>query len=222
MSGPVVDSLRPGDPRGHLRSSFRNVDGAPRGGAARRTARRGSSRERGPGCSSRPYPVRLSRLLAVIRPHSLGTWIVYLLVAPITLLTLANTAIGATDIQQLRDGGEDQVIPIVKVLERDDAGRPAKVVVDNTVDGVYHELDQLEGSLVGDSVRVRVYVPGAIMMSRTGYEHTGLLGRTLALSLLPLAFAALVVAAMQWRQVYGGTTPSYWGDRLGDQRTAAT
>src|SRR5690242_4534301 len=104
----------------------------------------------------------MRRALEVVRPRSLGTWIVYLLALPVVLLTLTNAAIGTTDIQQLRSQGEDAVVKIVEVRQRDDAGRPAKVVVDNVLDGVYHELDDLDGSVQGDSVRVRVYAPATL------------------------------------------------------------
>jgi hypothetical protein len=157
----------------------------------------------------------MRRALEVVRPRSLGAWIVYLLALPVVLLTLANAATGTTDIQQLRDQGENAVVKIVEVRERDASGQPTKVVVDNVLDGVYHELDDLAGSLQGDSVRVRVYAPTTLMMSQTKYEHASLLKQVLAVSLLPLLFAAAVVAAMQWRQVFGRTSPSYWGDRLG-------
>jgi hypothetical protein len=157
----------------------------------------------------------MRRALEVVRPRSLGTWIVYLLALPVVLLTLANAATGTTDIQQLREQGENAVVKIVDVRERGADGQPTKVVVDNVLDGVYHELDDLAGSIQGDSVRVRVYAPATVMMSETKYEHASLLKEVLAVSLLPLLFAAAVVAAMQWRQVYGRTSPSYWGDRLG-------
>jgi hypothetical protein len=157
----------------------------------------------------------MRRALEVVRPRSLGTWIVYLLALPVVLLTLSNAAIGTTDIQQLRSQGENAVVRIVEVRERSDAGQPTKVVVDNVLDGVYHELDDLEGSVQGDSVRVRVFAPSTLMMSETKFEHTSLFRQVLGLTLVPLLFAAAVVAAMQWRQVFGRTSPSYWGERLG-------
>ncbi len=162
----------------------------------------------------RAYHVAVRRAWDVVRPRSLGTWIVYLLVSPIMLLTLTNAAIGSTDIQKLRTEGEDAVVGIVEVLDRDASGTPTRVRVDNQLDGVYHELDDLEGSLQGDSVRVRYSGPATLMMSRTKYEHTSLLRQILLLSFGPLLFGAVIVAAMQWRDVYGRTSPSYWGDRL--------
>ncbi len=148
----------------------------------------------------------------LFRPTALWQWLCAVFALLITFMIMSFLMTGASDLQQLRSAGQDTTVQILQVLATDKNGAPTKVIVEGGTETQPLVLDQLEGSIVGNEVRVRE-IPGDVVWSQTKYHHESLLKGALVSFFLPMGLGFLPIFVANLREERRPTTDLYWGVR---------
>jgi hypothetical protein len=148
----------------------------------------------------------------LFRPTALWQWLCAVFAVLVTFMIMSFLMTGGSDLQQLRSAGQDATVRIIQVLDKDANGVPTKVVVEGGTETQPIILDQLDGSLVGNEVKVRE-IPGEVVWSQTKYHHESLLKGALVSFFLPLGLGFLPIFVANLREERRPTTDLYWGAR---------